>query len=208
MAAFDASVEDLYTGFLDRDPDKSKKFRNEISAFCTALIRRYGWSLPRDVQAEIVGETLCALLSPSARSYDPARGTFKEYLTGFVLNAARRLRDVLYPSFSRARTVTEESSDGVSSASKISTLEEAELIQRTRPLEVETSLMAKIHVNELLTAAPPIIRSAIEAVYIQEEPLSGFAARHGISRFVLKRKMNEFVAHHSRPSGSSAGIAA
>src|SRR5580693_1964780 len=90
MAAFDASLEDLYTGFLDREPEKSNKFRNEISAFCNALIRRYGWSLPNDVQDEIVGETLCALLSPSARRYDPTRGTFKEYLTGFVLNAARR----------------------------------------------------------------------------------------------------------------------
>src|ERR1700736_1853789 len=122
MAAFDTSLEDLYTGFLDRDPDKSKKFRSEISAFCTALIRRYGWSLPDDVQDEIVGETLCALLSPSARSYDPARGTFKEYLTGFVLNAARRLRDVLYPSLNRARTVTDQSSDGASGSSKILTL--------------------------------------------------------------------------------------
>jgi DNA-directed RNA polymerase specialized sigma24 family protein len=208
MAAFDASLENLYTGFLDRDPDKSKKFRSEISGFCTALIRRYGWSLPHDVQDEIVGETLCALLSPSARSYDPARGTFKEYLTGFVLNASRRLRDVLYPSLNRAKTVTEESGDTISSSSKILTLEEAELAERAHPLGVERGLMARIQINELLTAAPPMIRSAIEAVYIQEEPLSGFAARHGISRFALKRRMNDFVAHYSRPSASAAGVVA
>ena len=208
MAAFDACLEDLYTGFLDREPEKSNKFRNEISAFCKALIRRYGWSLPNDVQDEIVAETLCALLSPSARRYDHARGTFKEYLTGFVLNAARRLRDVLYPSLSRAKTTSDESTDPILRSDKINTLEEAEILEHAYFCKTERGLMARIHVLELLTAAPPMIRSAIEAVYIDDEPLSGFATRHGISRFTLKRRMNEFVSHYSRRNASAIGIAA
>lgn len=208
MAAFEASLEDLYTGFLDREPETSNKFRNQISAFCNALIRRYGWSLPNDIQEEIVGETLCALLSPSARRFDPARGTFKEYLTGYVLNAARRLRDVLYPSLNRARTTSDESSDPVPRSDKITTLEEAEILEHAYFCKAERGLMARIHVLEVLTAAPPMIRSAIEAVYIDDEPLSGFATRHGISRFALKRKMNEFVSHYSRRNASAMGIAA
>lgn len=207
MTAFDASLEVLYSGFLDRDPDQSRKFRNEISAFCTALIRRYGWSLPNDVQDEIVGETLCALLSPVARKYDPVRGTFKEYLTGFVLNAARRLRDVLYPSLHRVKIPIGESRGETPPPTTIKTVEEAENCGHTQICDAEKDLIARIHVHELLAAAPPVIRCAIEAVYLEHEPLSGFAIRHGISRFALKRKMNEFVAHYSQRN-ASAGIIA
>ena len=164
--------------------------------------------MPNDVQEEIVGETLCALLSPSARRYDSARGTFKEYLTGFVLNAARRLRDVLYPSLNCAKTTSDESTDSISRSDKINTLEEAEILEHAHFCKTEKGLMARIHVLELLTAAPPMIRSAIEAVYIDDETLSGFAIRHGISRFVLKRRMNEFVSHYSRRNASAIGIAA
>src|SRR5579872_5810487 len=157
MTAFDASLEVLYSGFLDRDPDQSRKFRSEISVFCTALIRRYGWSLPKDVQDEIVGETLCALLSPVARKYDPARGTFKEYLTGFVLNAARRLREVLYPSLNRATTPIDEWSSETPPPRNIKTLEEAERCEHEHIGDAEKGLIARIHVHELLAAAPPVI---------------------------------------------------
>src|SRR5664279_3147225 len=89
MAAFDvpAELELLYAGFLERNSDKSRQFVREVSRYFIALARRYAWSLPADVRQEVVNESLLALLSPDAREYDPARGTVKKYLTGFVLNA-------------------------------------------------------------------------------------------------------------------------
>src|SRR5271165_5726026 len=87
MAAFDdpAELEWLYAGFLERNPHRSQQFISEVSRFCASLARRYAWSLPADIQQEVVNETVSALLSPGVRQYDPARGTVKKYLTGFVL---------------------------------------------------------------------------------------------------------------------------
>jgi hypothetical protein len=199
MSAFNIplELESLYEGFVNRDPGKSEQFKTEISAFCVGLARRYAWSLPKDVQEEIVDETLCALLAPGVRRYNPSRGTIKEYLTGFVLNAVRRLREVLYPSLQypkslKTRCVGAEIDGSVS----LPTMEEVEAGEEGCLVEPEREMVAKIHLDRVLTAAPPMVRMALQAVHIEDEPLSGFARRQGISRFALKRKMDAFIAHH------------
>jgi len=195
MAAFDvpAELESLYAGFLARNPDKSQQFIREISRFCVSLSRRYAWSLPDDIQEEVVSETVLALLSPGARQYDPARGTVKKYLTGFVLNAIRRLREVLYPSLHGAKTAADDEQESAPPA-RIPTLDEVEAGKECPVVEVELNVITKLDVDRILTAASADVAMALRAVHVEEEPLSGIAAFLGISRFTLKRRMDAFIA--------------
>lgn len=187
-----AELESLFARFLARDPDKSEQFIDGISRFCLSLAHHYAWSLPADVQREVVSETVVALLSPNVRQFDPARGNIKKYLTGFVLNAVRRLR-VLYPSLNRINDVEHEEVDSTRLES-VPTLDQVEAGKECPVLEVESPLVAKIDLHRILVTAPVKVAMALRAVHVDEEPLSGLAAQLGVSRFTLKRQMDAFIA--------------
>jgi len=197
MAAFDdpAELEWLYAGFLERNPHRSQQFISEVSRFCASLARRYAWSLPADIQQEVVNETVCALLSTRVRQYDPARGTVKKYLTGFVLNAIRRLRVVLYPALSYAmETMAVDDDKENIHPVRVLTLDEVEAGKECPVVEVELSVITTLDADRILTAAPADVAMALRAVHVDEEPLSGFAKLLGVSRFTLKRRMDAFIA--------------
>jgi DNA-directed RNA polymerase specialized sigma24 family protein len=197
MAAFDvpAELELLYAGFLERNSDKSRQFVREVSRYFVALARRYAWSLPADVRQEVVNEPLLALLSPDAREYDPARGTVKKYLTGFVLNAIRRLREVLYPALTRATVAIATAEERESEHTfQVPTLDEIEAGKECPIVEVELNVISKIDVDRTLMAAPTVVAMALRAVYVEDEPLSNTAEFLGVSRFTLKRRIDAFIA--------------
>jgi hypothetical protein len=196
MAAFvaPAELETLYAGFLDRNPDQSELFIEEIAGFCRSLAKRYGWSLPEDIRAEVVGEACCALLAPGSRRFDPARGTMKEFLAGFVMNAVRRLRRVLYPPLSGVESKTEIGDQLCGASGRVPTLDDVEFRKDCPRIEAEKDMFKKIRSDEILSSAPAVVGMALRAVHVEDETFSNVANRLGVSRFKLKRQVDLFIS--------------
>lgn len=195
---------DVLSGFLARDPMGLR----DAPATLMPVIRGLACRLAADLVSagfcdEVVAETFTLLLSPTGRSFDPGRGTSRQYLFGAVLTAAaavrvqygaagvahndRRLRLV------RDRCLDRDQCDSGDQTAAASPAVDALIVQNRRNSRLHVdpayAICLRVDVENALKSASAEVRRAAVLVGEGDVSMSQAAAAVRLDRNTLRRRL-------------------
>jgi hypothetical protein len=172
-----------------------------------AHTRRRAPDLAEDLHEEVVDETWTIICCSPGLKYDPARGSVWKFLVGRLMNAIKTIRAVYRPVGSRTRSIPRRRSAKVAAnempaemSLDSGTTAQAEVINSAvieKSVEQAERIEKSVEAVSLIEAAPADIRPALELIYQEGSGVAEAAQALGISRFTLRRRLDEFAKQHA-----------
>lgn len=193
-AAREKVVDDPHREVLSEFLDHNRDALHDAPAVLGPVIRGLVNSLAGDLvdagfADEAISQAFVLLLAPTARRFDPARGTAAQYLYGLVLRAAAEVR-VQYGAAGiakndrRLRLVRDQADDDRWVRSH----------QREPWREDLTDLIClRVDVERALKAAPHILQAAAAELAERDLSMSETAAAVRIDRNTLRRRLRAWA---------------
>jgi DNA-directed RNA polymerase specialized sigma24 family protein len=178
----------LLVGFVLRDEQAAEEFKKVAAPIVRNLARRFGPDLPADLIDEVVSESYVLLLGRPGRSFDPARGSAREFLFGIMGNAVKNVRASNRPPGLPARRRKNEPE-----SVEVPVIAFDELIHSgtQRLLPDIRQLEARIVVQALLGTVASVFAVALIAIHMRGESATSVSRRLGVSRFQIDRALQK-----------------
>lgn len=190
----------LLAGFVSRDDKAAEEFKKVASPIVRGLARRFGPDLPADIIDEVVSETYLLLLGRPGRSFDPARGSAREFLFGIVGNAVKNVRASNRPPglpTRRRKDEPERMGTSVITFDELLHSGDQRLLPDVRQIEARSDAQA------LLGTVASVFAAALIAIHIRGENASSVSRRLGVSRFQINRALQRTRSAVQPPARSA-----
>lgn len=163
-----------------RDQYLAEQFDAATRPLLRSMARKRAWGLPKDAIEEVVQEVFLALLKPGAVSFDPQRGTARQYLMGRLLNAVK--------SVQIANGLRRTGSDFEEEAQReFVPLDDARMpLSNVIPF---AAINARQLVGKMFADAGAEFQDACLRVWGDGESQAAVAEEMGLTRFALARKL-------------------
>jgi RNA polymerase sigma factor (sigma-70 family) len=191
------TFDEQLSRFLAGDPGAADEFYDAAKPHILGLARRIAPELPCDIHPEVVNQTFVYLLEVPASKFDPKKGSAKNFLRGYILNAVRHVRATYCkpgrPTRKRNRPVKKKKQQEDFPA--VISLDTGTYEQPAVPATVAT-IEAALDAETVLNKAPETVATALELVYLEDKTLSEAAMMLHISRFQLSRQISAYVQQY------------
>lgn len=195
------ALNQLLGGFVSREDKAAEEFKKVASPIVRGLARRFGPDLPADLIDEVVSETYLLLLGRPGRSFDPARGSAREFLFGIVGNAVKNVRASNRPPGLPTRRRKDEPE---LIATPVITFDELLHSGEQRLLPDIRQMEARIDTQALLGTVGSVLAAAIITIYIRGENASNVSRKLGVSRFQINRALQRIHRAVQLPARGAA----
>jgi hypothetical protein len=210
-----AGLDLLLREFIAGEPLARNAFPRDAHRYLLTIARRIGRGLPDDVLGEVVSQTLENLLRMRPGAFDPKRGSAGTFLGLVVRTAVRIVRANYAPpgEVTRQRMRRQQGEGDAETAAPSgdeAPTEETQAgeawidqDQEAEPVAFDieavdprnTAWLIEVHhdVRSLLQRAPRLVAEGLVRVHAYGDGLGEVAVDLGLSRFVLKRKINQYL---------------
>jgi DNA-directed RNA polymerase specialized sigma24 family protein len=183
------TLEEQLSRFLAGELGAANEFYKAAKPHILGLARRIAPELPSDIHPEVVNQTFVYLLEGATSKFDPKKGSAKNFLRGYILNAVRHVRATYCapgrPTRKRNRPVKKKQQQEAFPA--VVSLDTGTYTQPVAPdCDAET----------VLNNAPEPLATALELVYFEDKTMSEAAMMLHISRFQLSRQISAYAQHY------------
>jgi DNA-directed RNA polymerase specialized sigma24 family protein len=203
------TLDQLIHSALTGQPYNHERLGREARAYARKLSAAYGKDLAEDLHEEVFTQAFVELLEAGADALAERPG--KSLFRDAVLSAIRVVRASYAPPGQRTRPTAKAARARVA-AEDIGRITDAPTIERCtvgdgpeRSLDFDRleSFSAaaefrraddRLEAEAILATAPETVRAALHLIHIDNEPVGEVAARFGLSRFALDRRIDSFCA--------------
>lgn len=191
------TLDEQLSRFLAGELGAADEFYEAAKPHILGLARRIAPELPSDIHPEVVNQTFVYLLEGAASKFDPEKGSAKNFLRGYILNAVRHVRATYCAPGrpTRRRNRPDNKKKQQEEFPAVVSLDTGTYTQPVAPNAFAT-VEAVCDAETVLNNAPEPLATALELVYFEDKTMSEAAMMLHISRFQLNRQIYAYAQHY------------
>jgi hypothetical protein len=185
--AVQMDLETVLSGYFLKTGPTLEDVVQASTRYINNIVRRIADDLPVDVRPEVAQEVWLRLADETPTTFDPARGTGKQYLFGLVRNAVRTVRR----SYGLPVSPGDTGETTAVAVLRQRVDDDETVLSNLVDVKATADVVNRVELNDVLSKANEKLRVCLGLAFVQAATLQQAAHSVGWSRFKLRRELEK-----------------